>query len=148
MTATRGPIPKRTTERRRRNKPEVPVVRLPHGDAHELGWPEPGEWEPFIVRLYRSLSVSPMARDYFQTDVEQAWAVMEFGHRMFNGAGTHSGRGVSGQSFAAWLSALAELGTTEGARRRLRIEIERGEPENAEKDRIMGGYLKVLRKSS
>ena len=36
--------------------------------------------------------------------------------------GTHK---PSAQMFAAWSSAAAELGMTEGARRRMRIEIER-----------------------
>lgn len=149
MATTRGPIPKRSEERRRANKPEVPITKIsPSAEAPTIVWPEADEdWHPLIRDWYESLKASPMAQNFVQTDVSEARIRAEVGHRMLHGAGTHAGVGVSGQLFAAWLASVAELGTTEGARRRLRIELQRGEADDAPQREIMGKYragLKVL----
>jgi len=138
-----GPIPKRSSERRRRNKPDIPIISEPprtapsassvgHGSLPDLEWPDPDpEWHPGITRWYLSLRRSPMLRFYVETDVAEAWIRAEIGNRMVNGAGTRAiGKGVSGQLYAAWTDSTADLGTTEGARRRLRIELER--PDDSE----------------
>lgn len=127
-----GPIPKRSSERRRENKPDVPIVDAPKTPVADLVWPEPdADWGPTITRWYLSLRESPMARFYVATDVAQAVVLAEVGNRMLNGAGSkYVGKGMSGQLFAAWVDSTADLGTTEGARRRLRIELER--PDDSE----------------
>lgn len=125
-----GPIPRRSSERRRENKPDIPIIDAPELPVADIQWPEPdAEWGPTMTRWYMSLRESPMARFYVETDVSQAWVLAEVGNRMLNGAGTRGvAKGISGQLFAAWVDSTADLGTTEGARRRLRIELERHEP--------------------
>jgi hypothetical protein len=93
-----GPIPKRTEERRRRNKPDRPVDRVAiDGDIDDLfgdGTPDPGlenriaaddedllepaekpdadeDWHPLVVELYESLSKSGQKIFYEPSD----WAV-------------------------------------------------------------------------
>ena len=116
-----GPIPKRSSERRRENKPDVPIIDAPKTPVADIVWPEPdAEWGPTITRWYVSLRESPMARFYVQTDVAEAFLRAEVGNRMLNGAGTKGGdgKGVSGMLYSAWIDSTADLGTTEGARRR------------------------------
>jgi len=120
MARPRGPIPKRSEERRRRNKPEggevtkvsagVAVVEFP--PAHE-------DWHPIAREWYESLQVSGQAVFYEPSDVATAVYVAEAMSR-----GLQAPR-FSAQLFAAVSSAMTELLTTEGARRRARLELER-----------------------
>jgi|SRR5690606_4558217 len=120
MGRPRGPIPKRSEERRRANKPEGPelvtiapvvgVVECPPADE---------SWHPIAREWYDSLAVSAQSRFYEPSDWATARYVAEAMSR-----GLQSSR-FSAQLFAAVSSAMTELLTTEGARRRARMEIER-----------------------
>lgn len=116
---TRGPVPKRSDERRRRNKPvdgelqQVPSVgvAVAHPEASRT-------WHPIARDWYESLAVSGQARFYQASDWQAARYVAEAMSRNLDGSR------FSAQLFAAVSSAMAELLTTEGARRRVRLEIE------------------------
>jgi hypothetical protein len=105
----------------------------------DLVWPvaDP-DWHPIARDWYGSLEVSGQAQFYQPSDVATARYVAEAMSR--NLASSR----ISGQLFGAVMSAMTELLTTEGARRRARVELERAEsvvvpPEVA----IMARYRKA-----
>ena len=112
-----GPVPKRSSDRLRRNvesRPEsvavVGIVDVPEPDP---------DWHPIARDWFVSLAASGQSRFYEPSDWQQARIWTEVLSRQLE-----SGR-VSAQMMATWHSAAAELLTTEGARRRARMEIER-----------------------
>src|SRR5699024_627709 len=119
MAATRGPIPKRSDQRRRRNKPESDVDRAPSGG--EVRGPALG----FTVHVlaagwYDSLRRSGQSVYFEPSDWAQARILAESLSRVLD-----SGKAPNGQFLASWFSAAGELLTTEGARRRMRLELQR-----------------------
>lgn len=116
--ATTGPVPKRSDQRRRRNKPDTALRSVKvHGVVDVPAADE--EWHPIAHGWYVSLAESGQSRFYEPSDWAQARLWAEILSRQLA-----SGR-VSAQMMAAWSSAATELLTTEGARRRARMEIER-----------------------
>ena len=120
---TRGPVGKRSEERRRRNKVEGPeLVQAPSGrpeDVPEL--PEPdANWHEIARDWYLSLRESGQAAFYQPSD----WAVARYVAELMS-RGLSSDRPPNGQYVAALNSAMANLLSTEGDRRRARIELER-----------------------
>lgn len=115
----RGPVPKRSDQRIRRNKTEVPidkveaigVVRAP-----QLGFDDPHH---LTEDLFRSLSESAQSRYYEPSDYEMARSVLFFLDQQFKSPRP------SAQMIAALFSQLTDLLITEGARRRVRLEVER-----------------------
>ncbi|MDG9701672.1 hypothetical protein [Streptomyces sp. DH37] len=119
----RGPIPKRTEERRRRNKEEgpEPVKAAPGPPADLPDLPEPDEaWHPIARDWYLSLRESGQAQFYEPSD----WAVARYAAELMS-RGLSSDRPPNGQYVSALDSVMARLLTTEGDRRRARIELER-----------------------
>lgn len=115
-----GPIPKRSEERIRRNKVEglekvavIGTVRRPPLDMPDA--------HPVTVDLYRSLSDSAQSRFYEPSDWQYAKFCMHFVDNILK-----QGR-PSAQLLAAVQTMLADLLVSEGARRRVRLEIERSE---------------------
>jgi len=116
-------IPKRTEERRRRNKPTIPVTKAP--SPREPVWPAPGDhWHEIARDLYLSLRESGQARFYEQSDVQFAFFAGEMTNRCLGGQGTVNGR-LNGQVLATVIDMWGNLMTTEADRRRLRVELER-----------------------
>lgn len=115
---SRGPIPKRDAERRRRNKPERATDTVTATGPVPIP-PCPSGLHPEARRWYRSLRTSAQTCFFEPSDWAQARVLAVVLSQLL------SGRRLSAQLFAAWCSAAAELGVTEGARRRLRIEVER-----------------------
>ncbi|GAA2609543.1 hypothetical protein GCM10010411_49770 [Actinomadura fulvescens] len=119
--ATKGPVPKRSDQRRRRNEnPEgIPTTEVPRigatVDAPPLGFVT----HDLAMDFYASLARSEQAH-YFEPSDWQAARIltMELG-RMLN-----AGK-PSGQLYTALWSAMGDLLATEGQRRRLRFEIDR-----------------------
>jgi hypothetical protein len=112
-----GPVPKRSTERRRRNKVEVDSVPAVVGSVEV---PTANEfWHPLAVRWFESLKVSGQSRFYEASD----WAAAEITAEAITR--TFTAPPFSAISFSAMWGAMSELLTTEGARRRARMEIER-----------------------
>ncbi|MCM8548897.1 hypothetical protein [Streptomyces sp. STCH 565 A] len=118
-----GPIPKRSEERRRRNKADGPeLVQAPSGppaDLPDLPGPDPA-WHEIAYDWYLSLRESGQAAFYQPSD----WAVARYAAELMS-RGLASDRPPNGQYVAALDSMMARLLTTEGDRRRARIELER-----------------------
>jgi hypothetical protein len=103
-----GPVPNRSDMRRRRN------VEIP----------EPLEnWHSIAKQWFVALTKSGERVFFENSDWAQAMYVAEAMSRSLSGAR------MSGQLFSAVISASAELLTTEGARRRMRVELERAHDE-------------------
>lgn len=118
-----GPIPKRANQRRRKNKPEgCEILKAPTNPVAPAVPTALAEWHPIARTWYESLAESGQAQFYEPSDWATASYIAEAMSRNL-----HAGR-FSGQLFAAVLAGMTELLTTEGARRRARIELERGEP--------------------
>ncbi|MDH2392329.1 hypothetical protein QCN29_26840 [Streptomyces sp. HNM0663] len=125
----RGPVPKRTDQRRRRNKDGGPVATAQSGTAAEPEQPSAdGDWHPAAARWYASLAESGQSRFYEPSDWAQAWVWADLLSRQL-----FSER-PSAQMVAAWSAAATELLTTEGARRRARLELERAGSADADED--------------
>ncbi len=117
----RGPIPKRSDQRVRRNKPAVPVEKVE--TIGVVAVPELGFDDPHFltVDLYRSLSESAQARFYEPSDYQIARSVLHFLDQQFKTSRP------SGQMVQSLFSQLTDLLLTEGARRRVRLEVERAQ---------------------
>lgn len=114
-----GPVPKRSTERRRRNKSSQTQTVKASG-AVEI--PEPSDtWHPIAADWYRSLGESGQAHFMEPSDWQAARYVAEV---MTENLTTVK---FSATLFASVWAAMTDLLTTEGARRRARLEIERGD---------------------
>src|SRR5690625_4734306 len=118
-----GPVPKRSDQRRRRNKAEEgqEVRHSPAGPAPSMPDADP-DWHPAAARWYASLAESGQSVYYEASDWAQAFYVAEAMSRNLN-----SGK-FSAQLFQAVSGAMTELLTTEGARRRARLELQREGP--------------------
>ncbi|WP_075737531.1 hypothetical protein [Streptomyces acidiscabies] len=120
---TRGPIPERSEARRRRNKPDGPdLVQAPSGvppELPDLPEPEP-HWHDIATEWYLSLRESGQAAFYEPSD----WAMARYAAELMS-RGLSGDRPPNGQYVAALNSVMASLLTTEGDRRRARIELER-----------------------
>ena len=119
MATTRGPIPKRSEQRRRTNKPESPVTptaRVVKGVKHPLA---KRTWHPLARAWYESLARSGQAHWYEPSDWAAAQLLAESMTRMLKA------EKFSPSHFAAVWAGMTELLTTEGARRRVRMEVER-----------------------
>ncbi|GIJ50018.1 hypothetical protein Val02_69040 [Virgisporangium aliadipatigenens] len=114
---TRGPVPKRSVERRRRNSTGITTQVQPQSqlNAPPLDFPA----HPVAARWYASLAESGQSHFYEPSDWAAACLVAFDLTRHLN-----SGR-VSAQMLAALWSAMGDLLTTEAARRRVRMEIDR-----------------------
>lgn len=123
-----GPVPKRSDQRRRRNKSDVDITSAPGAAVVEQ--PEPGEmWHPAALRWYVSLSTSGQASYYEPSDWATAWVWAELLSRALE-----QGDRPSAQLIMAWSAGATELLTTEGARRRMRMELERGGKSDDDED--------------
>lgn len=144
MTGARGPVPKRTDQRRRRNtdagtKPASKPASKSTGRLATLNYPDPdADWHPLAVDVYLGLMQSGMAQFYEPSDVAMARVACEALSRNLN-----QGQRISGQLFASVTSLLTTLGATEGDRRRLRIELDRSEPEQPPSVALMEEYRRA-----
>jgi hypothetical protein len=163
MAGTRGPIGKRSEERRRRNLPDKPVDRVAIGGdvddlfgpdlpdervetrleaelpAKPVAMPEADEhWHPIAKMVYESLPESGQSMFFEPSDWAAAYLVCESISRDLEEqvvGTTETGQVIKdfipmkGASLAAYTKILGELGMTEGARRRLSIELTRAKPE-------------------
>lgn len=121
---TRGPIPKRSNERMgHRSKAELAAVtKVPGAQRVTVPRVNP-KWHPIAKRWYRALKESGQSQFYEPSDWAAAYYVAEAMTRNLE-----AGR-FSAQMFAAIWSAMNDLLTTEGDRRRVQIELQRGGPD-------------------
>jgi hypothetical protein len=138
----RGPVPTRSDHRRRQNKnPEgIETVKAP-GAGHVEQPPADPSWHELALDWYQSLAESGQARWYQPSDWQTARVWAEILSRQLAG-----GR-VSAQMIAAWAGAATELLTTEGSRRRARVELESPDvdEDEAAADAAMVTYLDAVR---
>ncbi len=138
MGGSRGPVPKRADQRRRRNATD-PVTSVAPPAAPVQAPPLDFPAHPVAASWYWSLSESGQALFYEPSDWAAARLVAFDLTRHLN-----SGR-VSAQMLAALWSAMGDLLTTEAARRRVRIEIERGDDGAAEAEAAKVAVLDAYR---
>ncbi|GAB4588721.1 phage terminase small subunit [Nocardia sp. IFM 10818] len=116
---TKGPIPKRSDQRVRRNKSDVGlavVQAIGSFKIPELGLGDP---HPLVADLYASLRHSAQSDYYEPSDWQQARLVCLLLDDLLK-----SGR-MNGQVLSVVHSMMGELLMSEGARRRVRLEVER-----------------------
>lgn len=113
-----GPIPKRTEERRRRNKPETPLKTVTVEGAVKIPKADP-TWHPRARRLYESFEHSGMVKFWEPSDWHTAKLLMHL--LSVELRKTKPSPAMVGVVMAG----LTKLGATEGDRRRMGIEIER-----------------------
>jgi hypothetical protein len=118
---TRGPVPKRSTERRRRNKESKPeTVKIQGLGPIEVPAPDE-DWHPIAREWFLSLAQSGQSLFYEPSDWQYARYVAQV-----MSVNLKQGRKFSAMLFSAVQSGMADLLTTEADRRRVRMEIERG----------------------
>lgn len=126
---SRGPVPKRSEDRKRRNKtPGGSVkacgaarVNVPRGNS---------DWAAVAKRLYKGLRDSGQSRFFEPSDWAFAYFMMDEITRY-----TECGR-QNGQVLSSLLSGLSSLLVTEGERRRVGMELTRSDsqPGDGEKN--------------
>lgn len=118
-----GPIPKRSSERIRRNKPDVPIETIQA--TGEVEPPKLGIIKPrAIIRdLYQGFIESAQAKYYEPSD----WQMIRLNLMLLDEQ--LKAKKPNGQIISVIMSTFTELLATEGARRRVRIEIERNKGE-------------------
>jgi antitoxin (DNA-binding transcriptional repressor) of toxin-antitoxin stability system len=136
----RGPVPKRSSQRRRRNKPGDPVDTA--AGAVAVGAPAANsKWHPVAKRWFESLKASGQAVFYEPSDWATAQLVAESLSRdlkpqvvgvTMDGKPVRAVVPLRGSSLAAYLKAMSALVVTEGDRRRVRLELERRKTESGE----------------
>jgi hypothetical protein len=136
--ATRGPVPKRSSERRRRNKDSKVetvkplVANVPPLTANEA-------WHPIAIDWFNSLAESGQSQFYEPSDWQAARLVADVMSRNLKQ------KKFSSVLFAAVWTAMGDLLTTEADRRRVRMEVERGgEPEQPAGVIAIADYRKSL----
>lgn len=115
---TRGPVPKRSNERRRRNVEGRAEKATVVGSVTVPGCPKGAH--PIARRWYVSLRQSGQSQFFEPSDWAGALLLVEQLTRALR-----DDKAIAGPVFASLWAAMGEFGTTEGARRRMRIEIER-----------------------
>lgn len=161
MAGTRGPIGKRSEEKRRRNLPDRPVDRVAVGGdiddlfgddmpdervetriqadlaAKPVLMPDPDpDWHAVATMIYESLPESGQSIFFEPSDWAAAYLICESISRDLSEQYVNIGTALEpemekqkvpmkGANLAAYLKGLGELGVTEGARRRLSIELTR-----------------------
>jgi len=119
---TRGPVPKRDSERIRRNKPDVPMATI-----HAIGAvkvPELDLEDPhsIVVELWQGMVDSAQSKYFEPSDWAFARMTLHFANQQIQKGGR-----VNGQVLATVASMLSNLLVTEGDRRKVRVEVERTE---------------------
>jgi len=144
VSASRGPIPHRTEERRRENAPSdgLEVTKAPA--AAEVTIPDPDEdWHIIANDWYVSLTESGQSRFYEPSDWMTAYLLAEqisrllkprfVGFQQYADGGTEPvirSIPMAGADVTALLRGMTSLMVTEGDRRRARLELQRsGEDE-------------------
>lgn len=115
---TRGPVPARSDQKRRRNKDEAPVEKVAlEGDVTIPAASE--AWHPTASAWYTSLHDSGQSRFFEPSD----WQAAHFTAALMSDC--LAGEGINAQLVSQIRGLMADLLTTEGARRRAGIELER-----------------------
>lgn len=123
---SRGPVPKRSEERIRRNKDEQVSVEVA-AVSGEVVIPEPDDlWHPIARRLWDSLAESGQSKFYEPSDWALAYSLMD-DLTYYKNASKRSG-----QMLASIYAQMSSLLISEGDRRRVGIELARKSSEELE----------------
>ena len=141
-----GPPPKRSDQRRRRNKPDEsqPKLTVVKDEVPRAAVKAPRvspSWHPLMKDWFRSLKESRQAQLYEPSDWQTARLLAEVMSQELN-----SEKGVKATMLAEFNSAAGSLLTTEGERRRLRVEFQ-GADEAAvddESSSVMSHYRELF----
>ncbi|QHB41186.1 terminase small subunit [Mycobacterium phage Chupacabra] len=123
MVGERGPVRKRSDQRVRRNKDEVPtekVVAIGTVQVPELGFDDP---HPIVRDLYESLASSAQSRYYEPSDWQYARLALHFADQLLKSSKPN------GQLLTTVNQMLTGLLVSEGDRRRVQLEVERTQAE-------------------
>lgn len=145
MAMKSGPIPKRSEERTRRNKLDESGLELKKGNAFgvEAIPPAREDWPDEVHQWYKALAESGMSTYYEMSDWAQALII---GDALAEFYSRDPGR-RSWQMVDTVLKHMATLGTTEGERRRMRIELEPASvPEKSAAEKAKDRWKKDLSK--
>jgi hypothetical protein len=116
-TGIRGPVPKRSDQRRRTNAPEIPIETTPPArQAYRRPTPQ-ADWHPLARRWWNALAKSGQSAWYEPSDWEHAYIWADLLSRQL------ASDKPSAMMLVAWNDAAARLLVTEGDRRRMRIEL-------------------------
>ena len=110
-------IPKRSEERRRVNK--VPDLERAPGATEVRIPPASKDWHRKAADWYRSLAKSGQSRWYEPSDWLTAWALADQLSKMLEDPKPNAAL------LTAWMNGIRDLMVTEGARRRLHVELTR-----------------------
>jgi hypothetical protein len=119
-----GPVPKRSEERVRRHKPDVPtdvIEMVGRVEVPDLGIPFAHD---LVIDFWAALRESGQTKYYEPTDWQYARMALWFVNDMLRRA-EDSGKAPSSMMLQQVNSMLADLLVAEGQRRRVRMEIER-----------------------
>lgn len=139
----KGPVPKRSEQRRRVNKPATPITKVPGARSAVPAPRADAKWHPVAKRWYQSLGKSGQAQFYEPSDWATAFMVAESMSRdlMPQVVGTtESGEilrdtiPMKGASLSSYLRACAVLLVTEGDRRRAQLELQRSDVGDPDED--------------
>lgn len=129
----RGPIPKRSDQRRRRNKPAGgDTTKATAGEVVQDVERKPhSRWHPVAKRLYTSAAASGQAQFYEESDWATLYLLCESIDRelkpqvvgMVEGEPVTRAIPPKGASLAAWSKLMTSLLMTEGDRRRAQLEL-------------------------
>ena len=124
-----GPVPKRSDQRVRRNKPDVAVSKVTALGSvprpAELGFDDP---HPITAEYWDAMHASAQSRFFEASDWASAKFTLHFADRLLKS------QRPSGQMLATVHSMLADLLVSEGSRRKLRLEIDRADATDAQVD--------------
>ena len=135
---------KRSDQRIRRNKePEgIPVAKAAGADIVKVPRVHP-RWETFTKNWFRSLKESGQASFYEPSDWQSAVLVAEQMDQLLKES-KESGKPIRASAFEALWAAMGDLMTTEGARRKVKVELQRGsaavDPDRDEVVSMMDDY--------
>lgn len=121
MAGTRGPVPKRSDRRIRRNKENGTVEKIPvigPVEVPDLGFDDP---HPIVEDLYRSLTESAQSKYYEPSDWQYARLALHFADQLLKSPKPN------GQILSVVNQMFTSLLVSEGDRRRVQLEIERNE---------------------
>lgn len=130
-----GPVPERSDRRRRRNKQDVATDTAPAGTPSAVfvagivngdGPKADDTWHPLAREWFDALASSGQSRFYEASDWAEARVCAALMDKLFS---ADKPSAQLAQTVLAWTTNLM---TTEGARRRLRLELARGEQGDAD----------------
>lgn len=145
-----GPVPKRSSQRRRQNKPDVPVE---HAEGAPVSDPPESDesWHPVALAWFTALGKSGQSQFYEPSDWQVAVLIAESISRDLKPQFVGFEEGVDddghdfkkvalqalplkGSALTAYLRGMSSLLVTEGDRRRLRLELEKPPEPGSERD--------------